>query len=88
MIALPKHKMTADEFLAWAESLPKEAGKFELWDGEVIVKHGPAGQMNAERSQHWEVKGAVYRATRPARAGPGAGRGARELRAPLIRDIQ
>jgi CHAD domain-containing protein len=39
MIVLPKHKMTADEFLAWAETLPKEAGKFELWDGEVIVKH-------------------------------------------------
>lgn len=62
MIALPKHKMTADEFLAWAETLPKEAGKFELWDGEVIVKHGPAGQMNAERSQHWEVKFATGRA--------------------------
>ena len=60
MIALPKHKMTAGESLAWAETLPKEAGKFELWDGEVIVKHGPAGQMNAERSQHWEVKGAAY----------------------------
>jgi Uma2 family endonuclease len=66
MIALPKHKMTADEFLAWAEKLPKEAGKFELWDGEVIIKHGPAGQMNAERSQHWEVKGAVYRALHDA----------------------
>jgi Uma2 family endonuclease len=62
MIALPKHKMTADEFLTWAEGLPKEAGKFELWDGEVIVKHGAAGQMNAERSQHWEAKGATYRA--------------------------
>jgi Uma2 family endonuclease len=59
MIALPTHKMTADEFLAWAETLPKEAGKFELWDGEVIVKHGAVGQQNAERSQHWEVKGAV-----------------------------
>jgi len=66
MIALPKHKMTADEFLAWAESLPKEAGKFELWDGEVIVKHGPVGQQNAERSQHWEVKGAAYRALHDA----------------------
>ena len=42
--------------------MPKEAGKFELWDGEVIVKHGPVGQMNAERSQHWDVKGAAYRA--------------------------
>jgi Uma2 family endonuclease len=66
MIALPKHKMTADEFLAWAEALPKEAGKFELWDGEVIVKHGPVGQQNAERSQHWEVKGAAYRALHDA----------------------
>jgi Uma2 family endonuclease len=66
MIALPKHKMTADEFLVWAESLPKEAGKFELWDGDVIVKHGPAGQMNAERSQHWDVKGALYRALHDA----------------------
>ena len=66
MIALPKHKMTADEFLAWAETLPKETGKFELWDGEVIVKHGPAGQMNAERSQHWEVKGAAFAALRDA----------------------
>ena len=62
MIALPKHKMTADEFLAWAESLPKEAGKFELWDGEVIVKHGPVGQQHAERAQHWEAKAALYRA--------------------------
>ena len=66
MIALPKHKMTADEFLAWAEALPKEAGKFELWDGDVIVKHGPAGQMNAERSQHWDVKGTAYRALHDA----------------------
>ncbi len=62
MIALPKHRMTADEFLAWAETLPKEAGKFELWDGEVIVKHGPAGQQNAERSEHWETKFALGRA--------------------------
>jgi Uma2 family endonuclease len=66
MIALPKNKMTADEFLVWAEGLPKEAGKFELWDGDVIVKHGPAGQMNAERSQHWEVKGAAYRSLHDA----------------------
>jgi Uma2 family endonuclease len=66
MIALPKHKMTADEFLAWAESLPREAGKFELWDGEVIVKHGPAGFENAERSQHWEVKFALARALHDA----------------------
>ena len=66
MIALPKHKMTVDEFLVWAEALPKEAGKFELWDGDVVVKHGPAGQMNAERSQHWDVKGAMFVALREA----------------------
>jgi hypothetical protein len=26
--------------------LPKAAGKFELWDGEVIVKHGPVGEVD------------------------------------------
>jgi Uma2 family endonuclease len=66
MIARPKEKMTADEFLAWAADLPKEAGKFELWDGEVIVKHGPVGQQHAERSQHWEAKGAMFAALRDA----------------------
>jgi Uma2 family endonuclease len=66
MIALPKHKMTADEFLVWAEALPKEAGRFELWDGEVIVKHGPVGQQQAERSQHWEAKGNIFSALREA----------------------
>jgi len=60
MIALPKHKMTADEFLAWAEDLPDEAGKFELWDGEVVLRHGPGGFE--ERSRHWDTKGAMYRA--------------------------
>jgi hypothetical protein len=30
MTDLPKHKMTADEFLAWAEDQLPEAGKFEL----------------------------------------------------------
>ena len=66
MITLPKHKMTADEFLAWAEGLPKEAGRFELWDGEVIVKRGPSGFENAERAQHWDLKGAIYRALHDA----------------------
>jgi Uma2 family endonuclease len=56
MTALPKHKMTIDEFLAWSETQPKEAGRFELWDGEIIEKHGAAGTMNAQRSQHWEMK--------------------------------
>jgi Uma2 family endonuclease len=66
MIVLPKHKMNVEEFLAWAEALPKEAGKFELWDGKVIVKHGPVGQMNAERSQHWDAKFALGRALHDA----------------------
>ncbi len=58
MIDLPKHKMTADEFLAWYEDLPKEAGKYELWDGEVVVRHAPAAGFE-ELSQHWEAKGAM-----------------------------
>jgi Uma2 family endonuclease len=66
MITLPKHKMTADEFLDWAEGLPREAGRFELWDGEVIVKRGPSGFENAERAQHWGLKGALYRALHDA----------------------
>src|SRR5688572_24535230 len=56
MTDLPKHKLTADEFLAWAEDLLPEDGKFELWDGEVVLRHGPGFE---ERSQHWEVKFAI-----------------------------
>lgn len=55
-IVIPDREMTFEEFLAWAETVPKEAGRFELWDGRVISKRGPAGSMNAERSQHWEFK--------------------------------
>ena len=62
MIALPKHKMTVEEFLAWSETQPKEAGRFELWDGEIIEKFGEAGSMNAPRSQHWDMKIKLYRA--------------------------
>jgi Uma2 family endonuclease len=56
MTKLPKHKMAADEFLAWAEELLPEDGKFELWDGEVIVRHGPGFE---ERSEHWDAKTAM-----------------------------
>ncbi len=66
MTALPRHTMTVETFLAWAETLPKEAGRFELWDGEVIEKRGAAGSMNAERSQHWEAKAAIFIALRDA----------------------
>jgi Uma2 family endonuclease len=62
MIALPKHKLTVDEFLAWSETLPNEAGRYELWDGEIIEKRGPTGSMNSARSQHWVTKDAMYRA--------------------------
>lgn len=58
--------MTADEFLVWAEAQPKEAGRFELWDGEVIVKRGPTGQQQAERSRHWEAKFSIAAALKAA----------------------
>jgi Uma2 family endonuclease len=54
MTEVPKHRMTADEFLAWTEELIPEDGKFELWDGEVVMRHGPG--LEEERSQHWEAK--------------------------------
>ena len=66
MTAVPKHKMTADEFLAWVETLPSEAGKFELWDGEVVVRHGPGGFEEGELAQHWDAKGAMFVALREA----------------------
>jgi Uma2 family endonuclease len=69
MTALPKQKMTADEFLTWAEDLPNEAGKFELWDGDVVVRHGPGGFE--ERSRHWNTKGAMFVALREAIARAG-----------------
>jgi Uma2 family endonuclease len=66
MTALPKHKLTADEFLAWAEAQPKEAGVFELHDGDVVMRHGPITSQQAEKSQHWETKGAIFAALREA----------------------
>ena len=66
MIDLPKHKMTADEFLLWLEDLPPEAGKFELWDGDVVIRHGPGGFEEGELAEHWDVKGAIYRALHDA----------------------
>lgn len=65
-IVLPDRDMTFEEFLAWAETMPKEAGRFELWDGRVITKKGPAGSMNAERAKHWEMKLALAVAFREA----------------------
>jgi Uma2 family endonuclease len=52
--ALPKHKMTVDEYLAWAEGEP---GRFELYAGTVYA-------MGPERAGHAKVKFAVQSALR------------------------
>jgi Uma2 family endonuclease len=53
-LVLP-HRMTVDEFLAWSVTQPKEAGRFELLDGMVIM----------QQSQQWghaKTKQNIYRA--------------------------
>ena len=50
MTALPDHKMTVDEYLAWAERQP---GRYELVDGSVYA-------MTPERAAHAAVKLAVH----------------------------
>jgi Uma2 family endonuclease len=52
MIALPKEKMTVEEYLAWAEDRP---GRFELYAGIIYA-------MAPERAGHAEVKYAVQTA--------------------------
>src|ERR1700731_4553119 len=52
MTALPNHRMTVDEYLAWAEDRP---GRFELYAGIVYA-------MARERAGHAEVKYAVQTA--------------------------
>lgn len=52
MTALPRTRMSVDEYLAWAEGQP---GRYELYDGTVYA-------MSPEGAGHAEVKGAVYRA--------------------------
>jgi Uma2 family endonuclease len=52
MTALPKHKMTVDEFLVWAEGQP---GRFELYAGTVYA-------MTPERAGHALIKFAVQTA--------------------------
>jgi Uma2 family endonuclease len=59
MPKLPKHEMTADEFVAWLETAPREGGKFELIDGIVMQQH-------RERIDHAEVKAALFSALRDA----------------------
>jgi Uma2 family endonuclease len=52
MAALPKHKMTVDEYLAWAE---RQEGRFELFGGLVYA-------MTPERAEHAEIKYAIQSA--------------------------
>jgi Uma2 family endonuclease len=52
MVALPQHKLTVDEYLAWAEGQP---GRYELYAGVVYA-------MAPERARHAEVKFAVQTA--------------------------
>lgn len=52
MNALPQHKMTVDEYLAWAEG---QSGRFELYAGTVH-------SMAPERAGHAKVKYAVQTA--------------------------
>jgi Uma2 family endonuclease len=52
MIALPQHKMTVDEYLAWAEGRP---ARFELYAGTVYA-------MAPERARHAEIKFALQAA--------------------------
>jgi Uma2 family endonuclease len=52
MTALPKTRLTVDEYLAWAEQQP---GRFELLDGAVVA-------MSPEGAGHAERKAAVHAA--------------------------
>ena len=52
MVALPKWRMTVDEYLGWALEQP---GRFELLDGVVYA-------MSPESAGHAETKAAVYAA--------------------------
>jgi Uma2 family endonuclease len=56
MTALPKHKMTVDEYLTWAQDNP---GRFELYAGVVYA-------MAPERAGHARVKFGVQMALRAA----------------------
>lgn len=57
MVALPKAKMTANEYLQW--SADQEEGRFELVDGEVVM-------MSPETVRHVQVKAEVWLALRRA----------------------
>lgn len=56
MVALPKQKMTVDEYLAWAKYNP---GRYELIDGEIFA-------MSPQSVGHGDGKAAAYLALRDA----------------------
>ncbi len=56
MTVLPRHQLTADEFVGWSEITP---GRFELLHGYVY-------EMASERTQHAEVKFEIQVALRAA----------------------
>ena len=62
-IALPK-LLNVDEFLAWGLTQPREAGRFELLDGVVIVQQPP-------KWIHSKIKFKIAIAFRDAIAGSG-----------------
>jgi Uma2 family endonuclease len=57
MGALPKTRMTVDEFLLWAQT--QESGRYELIDGQVVM-------MSPETLRHVRVKGEAWLAFRNA----------------------
>ncbi len=57
MGALPKNKMTSDEYLRWCDA--QESGRFELVQGEVIM-------MSPETNRHLDVKSEAWLAFRTA----------------------
>jgi Uma2 family endonuclease len=62
MGALPKQRMTADEFLRWVQT--QKSGRYELIDGEVVM-------MSPETVRHVHVKGEAWLALRNAIAKAG-----------------
>lgn len=68
---IPTHKMTADEFLAWAE---QQEGKYELHNGYVVPKNRDpeTWAMAPERVRHVRAKARAWRALDKAISEAGA----------------
>ena len=54
MSGVPRNRMSAGEFMAWAMTLT-EPGRYELVEGEVVA-------MGPERSGHALIKARIWRA--------------------------